>query len=405
MRLIWTTTQLEQCQQFAAILYSKNIAYTLEGKANKDWGSEEYGDKTCHLWIHDEDQVEQAEALLRDFQKNPKDAQFELPAPEEIRTDLLQLLHSPSKRFLEKKLHTPIRPRIAAQTKKPPTFKLSNFLILLCSVLLLLEMWRPQPQEAIPKPVQKMMITTSALNKALLYDYPAYYELLDKIVSLYGYDALLKPDELPPPGKFLYQQHLKTKDWRGILPPMTSWIKDYRLGEKTQYNLQDNPPLFEKISHGEVWRLITPILLHGDILHLFFNMVWILLVGVQLEARIGLGKYSAFIAITACLSNTMQYLMSGPAFLGFSGVICAMVFFIRARQNIAPWEGYQMSRSTYHFIIFFITTLAGLSAVTFFSEAFFDASFPVQIANTAHIAGACSGWLLGRTKFFCWTDQ
>ncbi|MBS0654859.1 MAG: rhomboid family intramembrane serine protease, partial [Verrucomicrobia bacterium] len=143
-----------------------------------------------------------------------------------------------------------------------------------------------------------------------------------------------------------------------------------------------------------------PIFLHNDILHLFFNMIWLLVLGFQIEARMKPWKYILFIVIIAATSNTAQYLMTGPNFIGFSGVVCGMVTYIRARQKIAPWEGYQMSSTTFAFICFFIGILAVLSLATFLLDVFENVSFLIGIANTAHLVGASIGYILGRISFF-----
>src|SRR5262249_38702183 len=152
--------------------------------------------------------------------------------------------------------------------------------------------------------------------------------------------------------------------------------------------------LFEKIRQGELWRFFSPILLHNDILHIFFNMIWLLVLSPQIEMRIGSRKLLWFIMIVAFFSNTAQYLVSGPYFIGFSGVICGMAFFMKGRQKVAAWEGYVLSRQTFAFICFFIGILALLSLVSFIVSVFFDAKFAIPIANTGHLVGALSGYLL-----------
>ena len=248
--------------------------------------------------------------------------------------------------------------------------------------------------------IQEKLLTTSPVTRALLFDYPHSYELLDKITTLYGYDSLLKPQELPKAGKFLYEEYLKEPIWQGIYPYLLAFTK-----EACGKNPERLPPLsqmklFEKEKEGEYWRLFSPILLHNDILHLFFNMIWLLLLGTQIELKIGPWRSLAFILAVACISNCAQYLMTGPLFLGISGVICGQAFFIRARQARAPWEGYQMTSGTFAFICFFIGTLATFSLVIFFLEVFESYSLHIAIANMAHLVGALTGYLLGRMGYF-----
>ena len=265
-------------------------------------------------------------------------------------------------------------------------------------------MWDQRTQNAIPPQIRNILLTTTPVEKILLFDYPHSYELLDSIAAQYGYNALLYPEKLPDTGKALYQEALLHKSWQGVYPKLITFLRPVSNDKNAQITLQE--PLFEKIRQGQVWRIVTPIFLHADILHLFFNMLWVLIIGTQIEARLGTCKYIGFIVLIAIFSNTLQYIMCGPAFLGFSGVICGMVFFIRARQHVAPWEGYQMATATFHFIVFFIGILAGLSTLTFILEFFQKITLPIQIANTAHVSGAMIGWVLGRLKrVFHWENR
>ena len=42
-----------------------------------------------------------------------------------------------------------------------------------------------------------------------------------------------------------------------------------------------------------------PILLHADIFHLFFNMLWLIVLGKQIEQRLKTGRYVLFILLIA----------------------------------------------------------------------------------------------------------
>jgi GlpG protein len=92
--------------------------------------------------------------------------------------------------------------------------------------------------------------------------------------------------------------------------------------------------------------------------------------------------------------------VSGPSFLGFSGVIVGMAGFIWMRQHCAPWEGYPLSRATLLFLLFFILAMAALGFLTFALNMFSILEISPIVANTAHIIGGVSGIFLGRLSFF-----
>ncbi|CCB89927.1 rhomboid protease glpG [Simkania negevensis Z] len=158
--------------------------------------------------------------------------------------------------------------------------------------------------------------------------------------------------------------------------------------------------MFIKLRQGEVWRLITPCLLHGGFLHILFNMLWLWLLGRQIEERIKLWQYLLITLIIGIVSNAAQYLMSGPLFIGYSGIITGLAGFIWMRQRQAPWEGYPLNRGTLIFLMVFIFGMLALQVISFILMRTGAVEFPMNIANTAHITGAIVGALLGRIPFF-----
>ena len=106
------------------------------------------------------------------------------------------------------------------------------------------------------------------------------------------------------------------------------------------------------------------------------------------------------ILLVGIASNTAQYLISGPSFIGFSGVIVGMAGFIWMRQHSAPWEGYPLSRATFFFLLLFVLSMAVLGFLVFALNLFSILEITPVIANTAHIIGGVTGIVLGRFSFF-----
>lgn len=136
-------------------------------------------------------------------------------------------------------------------------------------------------------------------------------------------------------------------------------------------------PLFYFVSRGEVWRLVTPIFMHGGILHILFNMMWLFSLGSLIESRKGLKKFIAIILTIAIVSNVAQYLYAGPMFLGMSGVIFGLLGYIWMKMKFQPHEGIAIERDNITFmLIWMVVCMTG---------------FIGPIANACHVVGLLSG--------------
>ncbi|MEC7839453.1 MAG: rhomboid family intramembrane serine protease, partial [Chlamydiota bacterium] len=339
MRLIHTFNDPDQGKQFSQFLNAKNIEHQLEPLANNDWGSDDYGTIKINLWIIDEDQTEQATKWLELFKQDPTQKEFNV----KIESPLEEIPFTP-----EEESSTEQKPIFQSAPPKDKSL-ITTYILCLCALLFIIAQFtRPHPTN-IPEGIPLPPLLTAPINKSLMYDYPEKFKLIDKITALYGVDSLDSPNELPAEGQFLLKKSIETPYWQGLYKDIVKKVKE----PDTPINL-NNTPMFERIKSGEVWRLFTPSLLHFDIFHIFFNMVWLLVLGRQMEKQLGAFKYVFFILLTALISNTAQYLMSGSNFIGFSGVICGMIMFIWLRQKLAPWEGYHLHRSSMLFISIFV---------------------------------------------------
>jgi membrane associated rhomboid family serine protease len=62
------------------------------------------------------------------------------------------------------------------------------------------------------------------------------------------------------------------------------------------------------VLQGEVWRLFTPLLLHGGLFHLFFNMIVLYFVGSRLEEHYGSREFLAFYVVSGLFAHTVYLL-------------------------------------------------------------------------------------------------
>ena len=101
-----------------------------------------------------------------------------------------------------------------------------------------------------------------------------------------------------------------------------------------------------EIRHGELWRLLTPMFIHFGLLHLLFNMVWLLDLGTMIERRQSTRVLSALVLVIAALSDFGQYLWQGPGFGGMSGVVYGLIGYIWLRGKFDPASGLFLHSST-----------------------------------------------------------
>ncbi len=140
--------------------------------------------------------------------------------------------------------------------------------------------------------------------------------------------------------------------------------------------------LGEVLKSGEVWRLLTPILVHFGILHLLLNMLWLKDLGSLVESVRGPVTLAVLVVLTGVISNVVQFVTSGSAnFGGMSGVIYALLGFAWISGRIHPKGGLFVPKFIMIFMmIWFVVCFTGLVG---------------NVANAAHAAGLLSGLAFG----------
>lgn len=364
MRAIVTLSDQKLARQFSSYLRSQSIENTCEITLNKATHQIE-----CTLWVHEEDKVAEAMQAWEEFQKDPESENFQAPAFEK---PFVSAIKNPKIILEEPK-------------KNNPTIWVTPFFLALCIFLFA---WNSLGNFNKKDPVEtkQVLLAFTPVEKALLIDFPR---------ALAHFES--KPIDFTHP-QALQKEVEKMKElpyFHGVYPELVNLFASHK--EKV-----GRGPILERVQKGEIWRLFTPSLMHRDILHLLFNILWLWFLGKQIENRILPLRFFIFILISAAFSNLAQYFMSGPLFLGFSGVITSMAGFIWVRKKIAPWEGYPLNTTTLLFIAFFILATLALQVASFFFQAFSSFSFHLQIANTGHIVGALVGMFLARLPFFSW---
>ena len=103
----------------------------------------------------------------------------------------------------------------------------------------------------------------------------------------------------------------------------------------------------DAIMVGQVWRLITPALLHGSILHLVMNMYALYVIGRRLERFYGPGKFLLLYLISAYAGNVLSFVLTPNSSLGASTAIFGLfaaegIFILQNRKLFGPARSRQM---------------------------------------------------------------
>lgn len=149
--------------------------------------------------------------------------------------------------------------------------------------------------------------------------------------------------------------------------------------QRIGFDVVYRPGLVE-VRAGQVWRLVTPIFVHFDFLHLFFNLFWLQDLAGMIESRLGTWRLARLVVVIAIVSNFAQFTWTGPVFGGMSGVVYGLIGYIWLKSKFDPGSGLVLHPWTVAMAgIWFLLCLAGA----------------VRAANAAHAVGFLIGTLWG----------
>jgi rhomboid protease GluP len=101
----------------------------------------------------------------------------------------------------------------------------------------------------------------------------------------------------------------------------------------------------ELIREGQLWRLITPILLHGSLWHIGFNMYALFSFGTGLEKRFGHFRFLTLYLLAGFSGNVLSFLFTDGISVGSStsifGLIAAEGIFLYQNRKLFGEESKQ----------------------------------------------------------------
>jgi rhomboid protease GluP len=141
------------------------------------------------------------------------------------------------------------------------------------------------------------------------------------------------------------------------------------------------------ILQGEMWRFLTPALLHASLMHIGFNMYALYIIGSSVESYYGWKRFLALYLLGAFGGVVLSFLLSPAVSIGASGAVFALIgaeaiFVFRNRALLGAQAKGLLMNSLF---IVGINLFLGLSSA--------------RIDNWGHmgglLAGVAFGWLGG----------
>ena len=128
---------------------------------------------------------------------------------------------------------------------------------------------------------------------------------------------------------------------------------------------------------GQYWRLITPMWLHGSLLHIAFNMYALFIFGANLERAYGHGRFLLLYLLSGFAGNVISFMMSPTPSIGSSTAIFGLI----AAQGVFLYQNRRLIRNAQGMLINTLT-IAGINLVLGLSPG---------IDNWGHMGGLIGG--------------
>jgi membrane associated rhomboid family serine protease len=184
-----------------------------------------------------------------------------------------------------------------------------------------------------------------------------------------------------------------------VIHLLVTWNTNFIISDRVVMTFGFVPASVSNLNLSAIPTLVTSMFLHGDLLHLVGNMVFLLVFGRQVEIQLQRLNFAVFYltaGITACLAHTLMEPDSSAPLIGASGAISGVLgaFFIcnpRARITLVldPVLIYFLCRLTVHFpawvflpVWFFLQISLGLK------------QHGSNVAFWAHVGGFVSGVIM-----------
>jgi rhomboid protease GluP len=135
----------------------------------------------------------------------------------------------------------------------------------------------------------------------------------------------------------------------------------------------------EFIQQGQIWRLLTPVFLHGNLPHIFFNMYALLSLGTLLERYFGHQRFLLLYFVGAFAGNVASFLFT----TGFSVGASTAIFGLIGAEGVFFYQNRKLFGSEARRAIGNVIFVAAINLIIIGSLPYID--------NWGHIGGLIGG--------------
>jgi rhomboid protease GluP len=193
------------------------------------------------------------------------------------------------------------------------------------------------------------------------------------------------PPETPPPGGVRVAMPVTKPYATYTLIGVTVLVYLLQLLSQNIYGIDLPAQLGLKygpsIRAGQLWRLLTPLFLHGSTLHIGFNMYALYSVGRGMESRFGWLRFLALYFLGGFAGNVFSFVLTPEPSLGAS----TAVFGLLAAEGVFLFQNRALLRDQARRAISNLVYMAGINLLIGFSITGVD--------NWGHVGGMLGGLL------------
>jgi len=146
-------------------------------------------------------------------------------------------------------------------------------------------------------------------------------------------------------------------------------------------------PLYQNPYHEPMWKFLSSCCVHDMdfLMHLVFNMMWLMTLGPLMERGIGTFKTIVFFAVTGFVSSAIGSAITEMPGVGMSGIVYALCGFMwtawpRWTGFLEKFNGQTVKLMIFWQLICFVLTFTG----------------SYNVGNSAHVSGMVYGALIGK---------